>query len=160
MSYKTTDLCDEFASQLQVADGIFRSYGKKTSFHGPIVTVKVFEDNVLVLKALETIPAGSVLVVDGGGSKKVALLGDRLAGIAVDRGIQGIIVYGCIRDSADIAQLDVGVMALGTNPLKSRKEGKGESNVPVSFAGVEWVPGQYVYADEDGIILAEEKLEV
>ncbi|MBN2910106.1 ribonuclease E activity regulator RraA [Polycladomyces sp. WAk] len=155
---KTTDLCDQFPNQVHVCENIFQSFGKRKIFSGEIYTVRVFEDNVLVKQALETIPAGSVLVVDGGGSMKCALLGDRLAGIAVNRGLSGIIVHGCIRDSADIAQLDIGVLALGTHPRKSRKEGKGETNIPVSFAGVDWEPGHYVYVDEDGVIVASEKL--
>lgn len=156
--YKTTDLCDQYLDQLQVCDDIFQSFGEKKMFHGPIATVRVYEDNVLVKQALETVPAGSVLVVDGGGSKKCALLGDRLAGIAVERGLAGIIIYGCIRDTADIASMDVGVLAIGKMPVKSKKRGKGEVDIPVQFAGVTWTPGHYVYVDEDGVVIAEQKL--
>ncbi|SFJ31229.1 ribonuclease E activity regulator RraA [Thermoflavimicrobium dichotomicum] len=155
---KTTDLCDAFLEKLQVSEDLFQSFGKKKSFHGPIHTVQVYEDNVLVRQALETIPAGSVLVVDGGGSKKCALLGDRLAEIAVERGIQGVIVYGCVRDTKELAELDLGVMALGKSPVKSKKDGKGKRDVTVRFAGVEWIPGHYVYVDEDGIVLSAENL--
>lgn len=158
MNYKTTDLCDQYLAQLNICEDIFQSFGKRKSFHGPISTVKVFEDNVLVKQALETIPAGSVLVVDGGGSTKCALLGDRLAGIAAERGLAGIIIYGCVRDTADLAKLDIGVLAIGKSPRKSRKEGKGETSIPVSFAGIQWKPGHYVYADEDGVVVSKEKL--
>jgi regulator of ribonuclease activity A len=158
MNYKTTDLCDQYHDQLNICEDIFQSFGKRKSFYGPICTVKVFEDNVLVKQALETIPAGSVLVVDGGGSTKCALLGDRLAGIAAERGLAGIIIYGCVRDTADLAKLDIGVLAIGKNPRKSRKEGKGETSIPVSFAGIQWEPGHYVYADEDGVVVSKEKL--
>jgi regulator of ribonuclease activity A len=155
MSLATTDLCDQYAKQLQVCADLFQSYGKRKAFHGPICTVKVWEDNVLLKKALETIPAGSVLVVDGGGSKNCALMGDNLANIAVERGLAGIIVNGCVRDIAALGALDVGVLALAKNPLRSGKEGKGESNIPVTFGGVNWTPGHYAYVDEDGVVVAE-----
>ncbi len=158
-SFKTADLCDDFSGEIQVIGSELKSYGGKKRFSGPIQTVKVFEDNVLVKKALETIPEGSVLVVDGGGSKNCALMGDRLGEIAESRKISGVIIYGCVRDSADLAKQNIGVFALGTNPLKSKKEGKGEVNVPLQFLGAEWKPGDYVYADEDGIVIAGRKLD-
>lgn len=156
--FQTADLCDEHASVVQVSDLDFRSYGKKKRFSGKIETVKVFEDNVLFLEALETVPAGSVIVVDGGGSKRCALMGDRLAGIAESRGLAGVIIYGCVRDSADIANIDIGAFALGTNPLKSNKKGEGERNLTLHFGDVTWKPGSYVYADEDGVIVSEKAL--
>lgn len=155
---KTADLCDHYANQLSVCEDVFQSFGKKKSFFGPIKTVKVFEDNVLVKEALNTISAGSVLVVDGGGSKRCALMGDRLAAIAVKQKLAGVIINGCIRDSADIDNMDIGVLALGRNPLKSRKEGKGERDVTVSFAGVHFKPDWYAYVDEDGVVLSEQPL--
>jgi len=158
MSFKTTDLCDEFSSELAICKQEFQSYGGKQAFSGPISTVKVLEDNVLVKQSLETIPKGHVLVVDGGGSNNCALLGDRLAGIAVNRGLAGIIVYGCVRDTADLAHMDVGVLALRSNPLKSKKAGKGDTDIAVSFGEVEWKPGNYVYVDEDGVIVSERAL--
>ncbi|MBU8906771.1 ribonuclease E activity regulator RraA [Desertibacillus haloalkaliphilus] len=158
MSFHTADLCDDYRDELKLADPLFNQFGKKRNFSGPIVTVKVFEDNVLVKKALETIPSGSVLVVDGGASRRCALMGDNLAEIAVKRKLAGVIINGCIRDSGEINEMDIGVFALGTNPFKSIKEGKGYENLSVQFAGVDWSPGQYVYADEDGILLAERKL--
>lgn len=154
MSYKTADLCDDYSSELQVIGSEFKSFGGKKRFSGPIKTVKVFEDNVLVKKALETIPEGSVLVVDGGASKNCALMGDRLGDIAQSRKIAGVIIYGCVRDSADLAEQNVGIFALGSMPLKSKKEGKGEVDVPLNFLGVDWKPGDYVYADEDGVVVA------
>jgi len=158
MSLHTTDLHDKHGGRLTLVEPIFRQFGKKRIFSGPISTVKVFEDNVLVKKALETIPEGSVLVVDGAGSKRVALMGDNLAEIAVTRNLAGIIIFGCIRDSAQINEMNIGIFALGTVPIKSIKVGKGQSNVPVQFAGVNWEPGHIVYADEDGILLSEEVL--
>ncbi|HWI52686.1 MAG TPA: ribonuclease E activity regulator RraA [Symbiobacteriaceae bacterium] len=155
---KTTDLCDQFGAELQVCAPMLRHFGKTRDFCGPIATVKVFEDNALVKEALQTVPAGSVLVVDGGGSLRSALVGDMLAGLAVERGLAGIIVNGCIRDAAEIANLDVGVMALASNPLRSSKLGAGERDLPVQFGGVSWAPGQWAYADEDGVVVANRPL--
>ncbi|UOQ92346.1 ribonuclease E activity regulator RraA [Halobacillus shinanisalinarum] len=158
MSVQTADICDIHREKVQVADSVFKLFGKVKSFSGPIHTVKVYEDNVLVKKALQSIPEGSILVVDGGGSRKCALLGDNLAHIAVTRQLSGIIVYGCIRDSAQINEMDIGVFAIGTNPLKSNKQGKGQENIPVQFAGVNIEPGFHLYADEDGILISENPL--
>jgi len=156
---KTADVCDQYHEELQICEPMFRSFGGKQQFSGPIATVKVFEDNVLVREALETVPEGSVLVVDGGGSKQCALMGDRLGEIAVSRGLAGVIINGCVRDSAELSQMEIGVMALAPMPLKSRKEGKGDRDIPVTFGGVNWEPGHYVYADEDGIVVSPRALE-
>lgn len=158
MSFQTADLHDEHGEKFQLAQPIFRFWGKKKAFAGPICTVRVFEDNVLVKKALQEIPEGSVLVVDGGASLKCALMGDNLANIAVTRNLAGVIINGAIRDSAQIDEMDIGVFALGTNPIKSIKQGKGDENVPVQFAGINWIPGHYVYADQDGILISVEKV--
>ncbi|MCA1023777.1 ribonuclease E activity regulator RraA [Halobacillus litoralis] len=158
MDVKTADLCDDYSDQLRTASPGLKSYGKKKSFHGPISTVQVKDDNVLVKKALETIPAGNVLVVDGMGSQNCALMGGNLAAVAEKRKLAGIIIHGYIRDSLEVAGTDVGVLALGTFPLKSKKEGKGEEGIPLTFGNVVWHPGDYVYVDEDGVVLAEGKL--
>ena len=158
MMKKTADLCDEFGKELEVCQQEFRSYGKKKQFDGPISTVRVFEDNTLVKQSLETIPEGNVLVVDGGGSKRCALVGDMLGEIAVNRKLAGVIINGCVRDSAELAQLDIGILALGTNPLRSKKDGKGEKDIIVTFGGIDWNPGDYIYTDEDGIVISSKKL--
>lgn len=158
MPIKTADLCDDYAKELRICKQPFQSYGGLTAFSGPVSTVKVFEDNVLVKEALQTVPEGHVLVVDGSGSRNRALMGDMLADIAVERKLAGVIINGCIRDAADLAKMELGVMALGTFPLKSRKEGKGQRDIPVIIGEIEWKPGDYVYADEDGIVLAEKQL--
>jgi len=155
---KTTDICDEFPDQVMIAEPILKHYGKRKRFHGPVVTIKVYEDNVLVRAAVEDAGDGRVLVVDGGGSLKRALLGDILAGLAADNGWAGVIVNGCIRDSADIADIDVGVLALATVPRKSSKRGDGETGVSVSFAGLTIRPGEFLYADEDGLLLSHSEL--
>lgn len=158
MSRPTADIYDEFADRVQVALPMFNDYGQKRKFSGPVSTIKVHEDNSLVRTALEKKGNGRVLVVDGGGSLGCALVGDMLAKLGQDNGWEGIIVYGCIRDSAVIASMDIGVKALNTNPKKSVKKGTGDVDIPVEFASVRFEPGSYAYADEDGILLANEKL--
>ena len=158
MTFKTADLCDDFTSIVQMAAPIFRDFGGNKTFGGPIATVKVFEDNVLVRRTLETAGQGRVLVVDGGGSTRCALLGDRLAGLAHDNGWAGVVIYGCLRDSVDVGQIAVGVKALAAVPKRSNKKGEGESDIPVRFADVTFTPGHYLYADEDGILVAPKEL--
>ncbi len=158
MPFKTADLSDEHSAALLVAEDLFNHYGKKTKFHGEIVTVKVFEDNVLVKAELEKDGTGKVLVVDGGGSLRCALMGDNVASLLEKNNWSGALIFGAIRDSADIDAMNVGVRALGTHPFKSVKKGQGEMNVPVHFAGVVFKPGNFIYADEDGIIVSEKKL--
>jgi len=154
----TTDLCDKFDDRIAIAQPVFNDYGANRRFHGPITTVKVFEDNVLVKKVLGEPSNGGVLVIDGGGSHRCALLGDMLASMAVENGWAGVVVNGCIRDSAKISTIDLGVKALNVHPLKSIKRGEGQSHVPVHFAGITFAPGAWLYADEDGIIVAKESL--
>ena len=158
MDFKTTDLCDEFSDRLQVAEPIFGDYGAEVMFSGPIVTLKVFEDNSLVRAVLEEPGDGRVLVVDGGGSMRCALVGDQLAELAEDNEWAGVIVNGCIRDSQAIGEIPIGVKALGVHPLKSVKRGVGERDIPVRFAGVTFQPGGYIYADEDGLLVSEKPL--
>jgi regulator of ribonuclease activity A len=157
---KTADLCDSFHRELNICEIDFRSYGGRKQFYGPIATVEVFEDNVLVRQAIETVPPGTVLIVDGGGSRRCALLGDRLAALGVSRGLAGFIIHGCVRDVAELAALDVGILALGSTPWKSRKDGSGRRDTVLRFGGVEWAPGHYVYADEDGVVIAPRQLPV
>lgn len=158
MGVKTADLCDEYSDVLQIAEPLFGDFGGEMDFYGQITTLRMFEDNSLIPTTLEESGQGRVLVVDGGGSLRCALLGDRLAGIAEQNSWAGVVVYGCIRDSAAIAEMEIGVKALGTHPLKSLKRGIGERDVPVRFAGVNFVPGHYLYADEDGIVVSEKAL--
>jgi regulator of ribonuclease activity A len=150
----TADLCDEHGDQLQVCEPLFQAYGGKHAFSGPIGTVRCFEDNTLVKAAVESPGNGRVLVVDGGGSRRRALFGDRLGAAAVKNGWAGVIVYGCIRDSAELGRMELGIRALGTMPLRSEKRGEGERDVPVRFAGVTFRPGEYAYVDEDGVVVS------
>ncbi len=158
MKFTTADLCDEFESLVKIAEPLFQDYGQLKSFYGEIATVKVFEDNVLVRKTLETEGRKRVLVVDGGASTSVALVGDQLAQIAYENGWAGIVVNGCIRDSAEIAKIPIGIKALNTVPKKSIKKGLGDVGVPVEFAGLVFNPGSHLYADQDGFIIAEKNL--
>lgn len=158
MTFKTADLCDQFSDELQVLEPMFSNFGGNGTFHGPVVTLKVFEDNSLVRKALEGPGQGRVLVVDGGASMRCALVGDQLAELAVRNGWSGIVVNGCIRDSEAIASLDIGVQAIGTHPLKSVKRGEGQHDVELRFAGARIAPGSFLYADDDGIVVAARAL--
>jgi regulator of ribonuclease activity A len=155
---KTADLCDQFAAHIQVVVPIFRDYGSVPSFSGQIVTVKVHEDNALVRKILQENGDGKVLVIDGGGSLRCGLVGDQLAAMARDHSWSGIVVYGCIRDAREMAEIGLGVKALNTNPFRSAKWGAGERNITVNFAGVHFTPGYYLYADQDGILVADKPL--
>lgn len=158
MTFATADLYDEYEEKLQIASPMFNDYGGNLKFCGPASTVRVFEDNSLVRAALEEPGEGRVLVIDGGASLKCALLGDMLVELGKENDWAGIIVYGCIRDSAVIANIAIGVKALNTNPRKSVKKGTGERDVSVDFADVIISPGDYIYADEDGVIISAERL--
>ena len=153
MNFTTADLYDAHPEAFQVAQPGLRPYGGRACFAGPCATVKVWEDNSLVRKALEQPGEGRVLVVDGGGSLHCALVGDLLAQLALDNGWVGLVVFGCIRDSRAISTMPVGLKALQTNPRKSVKKGQGESQIPVTFAGVTITPGDFLYSDDDGILI-------
>lgn len=154
MSFATTDLSDAHPD-LQICEPVFADYGGVYKFHGPIKTLKIFEDNALVRSTLEQAGNGQVLVVDGGGSVRCALVGGNLGVLAVKNGWAGIVVNGCIRDSEEISQLDVGVKALATHPRKSEKGlHSGHVDKVVTFAGVTFRPGEYLYADGDGIVVS------
>jgi regulator of ribonuclease activity A len=158
MTFATADLVDDFGDELQSCETQFRQYGGHTRFGGPIVTIRCFRDNGLVKKTLNTPGAGRVLVVDGGGSLASALCGDLIATSAVDNGWAGIVINGAVRDVVTLATLPLGVKALGSNPRKSAKDGAGEPDVPVSFGGAEFRPGGWLYADEDGVVIATRRL--
>ena len=155
----TADLVDDFADRLQSCELQFQRYGKLPGCSGQIATVSCFQDNLLVRDRLSEPGEGRVLVVDGAGSLGTALLGDRLAELGRVNGWSGVIVYGAIRDSAVIAEMDVAVKALGTNPRKSQKAGKGEVDVPVTFGTVTFVPGHWLVSDADGIVVCPEPFE-
>lgn len=158
MSIATADLCDKY-SDLQICEPMFADFGGVLAFHGPIRTLKIFEDNALVRSTLETPGKGAVLVVDGGGSMRCALVGGNLGALAVKNGWAGIIVNGCIRDSEEIAEQNVGVKALALHPRKSEKGlHSGHVDKVVEFAGVIFRPGEFLYADADGIVVCPKPL--
>jgi regulator of ribonuclease activity A len=150
----TADLCDAHADRLAVAAPILRSFGGRRRFRGAIATLRCFEDNSLVRERLGETGQGRVLVIDGGGSLKCALVGDQLGALGVKNGWSGVIVFGCVRDTAALGAMDLGVLALAPHPLKSVKRGAGERDVTVAFAGVSFTPGAWVCADEDGVVVA------
>ena len=159
MQYVTPDLCDAYP-EVVVVEPMFSNFGGRDSFGGQIVTIKCFEDNSLVKDQVDLDGKGKVLVVDGGGSLRRALLGDMLAEKAAKNGWEGIVVYGCIRDVDVIAQTDLGVQALASHPMKTEKRGIGDLNIPVTFGGVTFTPGEYLYADNNGIIVSREELKM
>ncbi len=163
MTFATCDICDAHEDRLAsgaltVLPPVFKSFGQNLRFSGPAYTLKVFEDNALVRAALEQPGNDQVLVIDGGGSLRCALVGGNLGVLGVKNGWAGIVVYGCIRDSAEINACAIGVRALATHPQKSIRKGVGDVNLRVMIAGVAVNPGDWIYADEDGVLVATEKL--
>lgn len=158
MSPATTDLCDDHPDEARVVDPILRGFGGVAAFSGPIATVKAHEDNPLVREALGQPGNGRVLVIDGGGSLRCAMLGGQLAEMAVKNGWAGIVVNGCVRDTAELRRTAVGVKALATHPRKSGKKGEGSRDVAVTFGGMTFRPGEYLYADDDGVVVSARSL--
>lgn len=163
MNFATTDLCDDHPQLLEdgrlaVLPPVFKHFGQRTKFSGRATTLKVFEDNALVRATLEAPGNGNVLVIDGGASLRRALVGGQLALLAQDNGWAGIVVDGCVRDSDEINGCDIGVRALGAHPQKSAKQGAGDRNTRVVISGVAVSPGDWVYADADGVLIAQQKL--
>ncbi|MEO0576029.1 MAG: ribonuclease E activity regulator RraA [Pseudomonadota bacterium] len=156
--FTTPDLCDAHPDDVTVLAPLLRNFGKRTAFNGEIVTVKCFEDNSLVKAQGGEDGRGKVLVVDGGASERRALLGDQIALALSRNGWQGIIIYGCVRDVDALAQTDLGIQAMGSIPVKTDKRGLGDLNVPVTFGGVTFTPGEYVYADSNGVITSARSL--
>ena len=149
----TADLYDELGDALQSCSAQLRDFGGKLRFQGTISTIRCFRDNGLVKSTLNSPGAGRVLVVDGDANTESALMGDMIAESAVKNGWAGVVINGAVRDSSALAKLPLGVKAVGTNPRKSTKNGDGEKDVIVSFGGVEFRPGDQLWADEDGIVI-------
>lgn len=155
MKTGTADLYDEFGESVESVPTQFQDLGRTKAFSGRVRTVKCHHDNVVLKAVLSTPGTGDVLVVDGGGSLERALMGDMIAKIALENGWQGVIINGVIRDRTVLANLPLGIKALGSNPRKSAKEGAGDVDVPVTIGGVVFTPGATVYADEDGILVQD-----
>lgn len=149
----TADIVDEHGDNAAVCELELRRFGGVTAFSGAIATLRCHEDNVLLRELISGPGNGRVLVVDGGGALRVALLGDNIAGIARDNGWAGIVVNGYVRDVATLRDLEIGILALGSNPRRSGKAGGGEIDVPVSFGGLTFMPGAMLYADDDGLVV-------
>ena len=159
----TADLCDAHedmlkAGGLRVLPPVFQNYGGEASMAGPVVTLKCFEDNSQVRQLLETAGQGRVLVVDGGGSDRCALVGGNLGLLAEKNGWAGVLVNGCVRDSEALSECAVGVWAMATHPRRSDRQGVGYRDVPVDIAGVLVRPGDWCYADGDGVLVSDKKL--
>lgn len=152
----TADLADEIGPGIRSCDTQFTQFGGREAFAGCIVTIRCFQDNLLVKQTLSEPGEGRVLVVDGGASVRTALVGDVITGRGVANGWSGVVVNGAVRDSAILRTLDIGLKALGTNPRKSTQTGSGERDVPVEFGGVSFVPGEMLYSDHDGIVVRAE----
>jgi regulator of ribonuclease activity A len=158
MTYSTPDLCDDNPELVRVLEPMMVNFGGRESFGGEIVTIKCHEDNSLVKENAGKPGHGKVMVVDGGGSLRRALLGDMIAENAVKNGWEGFIIYGCVRDVDALVSLDLGVQALASIPLKTDKRGIGDLNVDVTFGGITFIAGEYVYADNNGVVVSSKSL--
>ncbi|MBV2164236.1 MAG: ribonuclease E activity regulator RraA [Comamonas sp.] len=156
--FATCDLCDMYKSDtsdgLRVLPPVFQHYGGLPRFAGPVRTVQCFEDNTLVKQAVDSPGNGAVLVVDGGGSLRKALVGGNLAAAAARNGWVGIVVWGCVRDVAELNAEQVGIRALGLNPMPTEKRNQGQTDIDVQIAGVRVRPGDWLYADADGVVVS------
>jgi len=160
MKFTVPDICDDYLPHIQVLEPLFTAFGGCIKYYGEIVTIKCFEDNSFVKQILGSGGHGKVLVVDGGGSLRCSLLGDLLGAMAAENGWRGVLINGCVRDVEILKTIDLGVSALNCHPLKSNKRNEGQLNIPVNFAGVSFLPGQFLYADENGMVVAEKKLDL
>ncbi|MCL1035578.1 ribonuclease E activity regulator RraA [Shewanella corallii] len=160
MEYNTSELCDMFLDVVDVVEPMFSNYGGCSSFGGAISTVKCFEDNGVIADVLSEDGEGRVLLVDGGGSLRRALLDANLAETAVANNWEGILVYGCVRDVDALEEFDIGIQAIASIPVGADNNGVGEVDVPVNFGGVTFLPGDHVYADNTGVILSPEPLDI
>jgi regulator of ribonuclease activity A len=160
VAYSIPDICDDFIEEISVLEPLFSDFGGKLRFSGEITTIKCFEDNSLVRDAVRSEGRGRVLVVDGGGSLRRALLGDMLAASAAKNGWQGLLINGCVRDVEILETIDLGVKALNSHPVKTDKRGEGQPGVNVTFAGVTIRPGDHLYADANGVVVAVRNLEI
>ncbi|TAL01426.1 MAG: RraA family protein [Rhodospirillaceae bacterium] len=158
MEFMTADLVDAHGASLRSCNVQFHQYGGRRRFYGPVHTIKTFEDNALIKQTLSEAGGGAVLVIDGSASLRCALVGDVIAGLGQKNGWAGLVVWGAIRDATAIGALDIGLKALGTNPWKASKTGAGQHDVPVTFGDVTFEPGNWLYSDEDGIVVSTSRL--
>ena len=154
----TPDIADEFPGDVQALELDFRNFGAISHFSGEAVTVKCHEDNSLVKALVGTPGNGRVIVVDGGGSRRRALLGDMLAEQAAEHGWSGLVINGVVRDVDRLAEIALGIQALGSIPLKTEKLGHGQQDIPLHLGGANIKPGDWIYADNNGVLVAQRKL--
>ncbi|MBV7316837.1 ribonuclease E activity regulator RraA [Shewanella sp. NIFS-20-20] len=160
MEYNTSELCDMFIDVVDVVEPMFSNYGGCSSFGGVISTIKCYEDNGLIADVLSEEGQGKVLLIDGGGSLRRALVDASIAQLAVNNNWEGILVYGSVRDVDALEELDIGIQAVASIPVGADANGIGEVDVPVNFGGVSFLPGDHVYADNTGVILSPEPLDL
>ncbi|MGF1691587.1 ribonuclease E activity regulator RraA [Photobacterium kagoshimensis] len=160
MEYNTSELCDIYLDKVDVVEPMFSSYGGRSSFGGQVTTIKCFEDNALIHTVLEQEGAGRVLLIDGGGSLRRALIDAELAQLAADNEWEGIIVYGSVRHVDELDELDLGIHALASIPVGADEQGVGEVDVAVNFGGVTFLPEDHIYADNTGVILSQDPLDI
>lgn len=160
MHYNTSLLCDLYADTIDVVEPLLTNFGGRNSFAGEVVTIKCFESVGLIYKTLVQNGAGKVLLIDGGGSLRRALVNSDIAELAVENDWEGIIVNGCVREVDFLEELEIGIQAITAIPVGGEDNDIGEVNVPVNFAGVTFLPEDIVYADSTGIILSPEPLEI
>ena len=156
-AFATCDLCDvhksDSSGQFRVIPPVFKKFGGLARFSGPVSTVKCFEDNSLVKTAVDSPGVGRVLVIDGGASLRRALVGGNLGAAAAKNGWVGIVVDGCVRDAIELAQCDIGICALAAIPLPTEKKQQGQRDIAVQVQGVWIYPGDWLYVDEDGMVV-------
>ncbi|PHX04807.1 ribonuclease E activity regulator RraA [Vibrio splendidus] len=160
MEYNTSALCDIYLDQVDVVEPMFSNFGGRASFAGQITTLKCFEDNALIRSVLEQDGLGRVLLIDGGGSLRKALIDAEIALLVEDNEWEGIVVYGCVREVDELEDMNIGIQALASIPVGASQAGVGELDVPVNFGSVTFLPEDYLYADNTGIILSAEPLDV
>lgn len=160
MEYNTSALCDIYLEQVDVVEPMLSNFGGSASFAGQITTVKCFEDNGLIREILEQDGVGRVLLIDGGGSLRRALIDAELASLAEENEWEGIVLYGCVREVDELEDMSIGIQALASIPVGATNQGVGEVDVPVNFGGVTFLPEDYLYADNTGVILSQEPLDI
>ncbi|WP_298441073.1 ribonuclease E activity regulator RraA [uncultured Ferrimonas sp.] len=160
MQYNTSALCDLYGDQLDVLEPIFSHFGGRLSFGGQVQTIKCFEDNSVLHEVLSQDGDHKILLIDGGGSMRRALLDQQLASLAVEHQWQGIVVFGAVRDVDLLEELDIGIMALASIPVLAGQQGEGQQDLPINFAGVTFWPGDHLYADSTGMVLSQDPLDV
>lgn len=160
MEYNTSALCDIYLDQVDVVEPMFSNFGGSASFAGQVTTVKCYEDNGLIREILEQDGLGRVLLIDGGGSLRRALIDAELASLAEENEWEGIVVYGCVREVDELEDMSIGIQAIASIPVGSTAQGVGEVDIPVNFGGVTFLPEDYLYADNTGVILSQEPLDI